>query len=50
MRLFHISEEKDIERFEPRIPDRNDMDKTVGLVWAIDEERLCCKRPIYGIV
>lgn len=40
MRLFHISEEKNIRIFEPRIPDRDDLDKTVGLVWAIDEERL----------
>ena len=40
MRLFHISEEENIEIFHPRIPDRNDLDKTVGLVWAIDEQRL----------
>lgn len=40
MRLFHISEEENIQIFEPRIPDRDDLDKTVGLVWAIDEERL----------
>lgn len=40
MRLFHISEEDDIQIFEPRIPDRADLDKTTGLVWAIDEERL----------
>ncbi len=40
MRLFHVSEESDIAIFEPRIPDRNDLDKTVGLVWAIDEFRL----------
>ncbi len=40
MRLFHVSEESDIEVFNPRIPDRADMDKSVGLVWAIDEERL----------
>lgn len=40
MRLFHVSEESNIEIFNPRIPDREDMDKTVGLVWAIDEERL----------
>lgn len=40
MRLFHVSEESDIQKFEPRIPSRNDLDKTVGLVWAIDEKRL----------
>lgn len=40
MRLFHVSEEDSIEIFYPRTPNRNDLDKTVGLVWAIDEERL----------
>ena len=40
MRLFHVSEQPDIDVFHPRIPDRDDMDKNVGLVWAIDEKRL----------
>ena len=40
MRLFHVSEEANIEVFYPRTPKRNDLDKNVGLVWAIDEERL----------
>lgn len=40
MRLFHVSEEAGICSFEPRKPDRNDLDKTVGLVWAIDENRM----------
>lgn len=40
MRLFHVSEEDNIEVFEPRIPIRDDMDKSIGLVWAIDEKRL----------
>lgn len=40
MRLFHVSEESDIEVFHPRIPDRDDLDKSIGLVWAIDEKRL----------
>ena len=40
MRLFHVSEEPDIHFFEPRIPSRSDLDKNVGLVWAIDEARL----------
>ena len=40
MRLFHVSEEENIRVFEPRIPVRNDFDKSVGLVWAIDEKRL----------
>ena len=40
MRLFHVSEQPDIIEFEPRIPDRNDLDKNVGLVWAIDDFHL----------
>lgn len=40
MRLFHVSEEANIFKFESRIPDRDDLDKNVGLVWAIDEARL----------
>jgi len=37
MRLFHISEEPDITQFVPRVPDREDFDKTQGLVWALSE-------------
>ena len=40
MRLFHISEEANIETFVPRIPTRQDMDQTVGLVWALTEPAL----------
>lgn len=40
MKLFHVSEESDIDIFKPRIPDRDDLDKNIGLVWAIDECRL----------
>lgn len=40
MRLFHVSEQPDIIEFEPRIPDRNDLDKSIGLVWAIDDFHL----------
>lgn len=40
MRLFHVSEESDISEFSPRIPYRNDLDKSVGLAWAVDEKRL----------
>ena len=40
MRLFHVSEEPDIKVFVPRCPTREDLDKSVGLVWAIDEMRL----------
>jgi len=40
MRLFHVSEESDIQVFEPRLPTRSDLDRDVGLVWAIDEARL----------
>ncbi|MEG1257315.1 DUF6886 family protein [Clostridium sp.] len=37
MRLFHVSEEKDIEIFHPRQPSRTDLNRNVGLVWAINE-------------
>jgi len=40
MRLFHVSEEDNIEVFIPRIPTREDMDKSKGLVWALTEELL----------
>jgi len=40
MRLFHVSEESNIAIFNPRIPERDDLDKNVGLVWAIDEKHL----------
>ena len=40
MRLFHVSEEANIEVFIPRIPLREDMDKSKGLVWALTEEHL----------
>lgn len=40
MRLFHVSEESNIELFEPRIPTRADLDPTKGLVWAINEKCL----------
>lgn len=40
MKLFHVSEESNIALFEPRIPDRDDLNKAIGLVWAIDEDRL----------
>jgi len=40
MRLFHVSEEANIERFAPRIPTRNDLDKETGLVWALNERCL----------
>lgn len=40
MRLFHVSEESDIEEFIPRIPYRNDMDKSKGLVWSLTEASL----------
>lgn len=40
MRLFHVSEESDILEFSPRIPDRNDLDKNSGFVWAISEKCL----------
>ncbi|EFM09687.1 conserved hypothetical protein [Paenibacillus curdlanolyticus YK9] len=40
MKLFHVSEESDITRFEPRLPTRTDLDPDKGLVWAINERCL----------
>ena len=40
MRLYHVSENPDITVFHPRLPSRRDLDPTVGLVWAIDEDHL----------
>jgi len=40
MRLFHVSEESNIKKFIPRTPSRDDLDKTKGLVWAINERCL----------
>jgi hypothetical protein len=40
MRLFHVSEEGGIAVFHPRIPVRDDIDKTRGLVWSINERCL----------
>lgn len=40
MRLFHVSEEPEIQLFEPREHSRTDIDKELKLVWAIDELRL----------
>jgi hypothetical protein len=40
MKLFHVSEEQNIELFVPRIPYRKDMDKSKGLVWALTELQL----------
>lgn len=40
MRLFHVSEEPGIQVFHPRPPTRPDLDPGVGLVWAIDWQRL----------
>ena len=40
MRLFHVSEEPNIDIFIPRVPYRQDMDKSKGLVWALTGEHL----------
>ncbi|MFD2628514.1 DUF6886 family protein [Oceanobacillus kapialis] len=40
MKLFHVSEEKGISIFRPRVPERIDLDKRRPLVWAISEEML----------
>ena len=56
MRLFHVSEETNIELFIPRIPLREDMNKSKGLVWALTEGQLVqfltpreCPRVTYRI-
>ena len=40
MKLVHVSKEPNIEIFVPRIPNRDDMDKSKGLVWALTEHQL----------
>ena len=40
MRLFHVSEDGNIERFVPRPPTRTDLDPNIGLVWALCERTL----------
>ena len=40
MRLYHVSEESNITVFHPRNPTRDDLDQSVGLVWAINEDCL----------
>jgi len=40
MRLFHVSEEADIDTFIPRIPYRKDMDKSKGIIWSLTEPAL----------
>lgn len=40
MLLYHVSEEPDIQIFEPRLPSRKDLDPDVGLVWALCERTL----------
>ncbi len=40
MRLFHVSEEPEIQVFEPRLPSRQDLDPHRGLVWALEESCL----------
>ena len=37
MRLFHVSEEPGIEKFIPRVPYRQDVDQSKGLVWSLEE-------------
>lgn len=56
MRLFHVSEESDIEVFIPRVPDQSVLKVNYGLVWAIDEKCLAnyltprnCPRVTYHI-
>jgi Family of unknown function (DUF6886) len=40
VRLFHVSEEKGIARFEPHEPPSMDAGVTGKVVWAIDEDHL----------
>jgi len=40
MKLYHVSEEPNIDKFIPRIPYREDMDKSKGLVWSLTETAL----------
>ncbi|KOY82951.1 hypothetical protein I6G82_11865 [Lysinibacillus macroides] len=40
MRLFHVSEDPTIQIFYPRLPARQDLDITKGLVWGINERCL----------
>lgn len=40
IRLFHVSEESNIESFVPRIPTRMDLDPSKKLVWSINEKCL----------
>ena len=56
MKLFHVSEESNIDKFVPRIPKRNDLEKSKGLVWALNERCLSnfltprdCPRVTYHI-
>ena len=37
MRLFHISDNDNIEVFQPRLPRRDDLEKDIAMVWAVDE-------------
>jgi len=40
MKLYHVSEEPNITIFHPRLPTRNDLDQSIGLVWTINEQCL----------
>ena len=40
MRLFHVSDVPNIERFDPR-PSPNNLCVTTNAVWAVDEGHLC---------
>ena len=40
MRLFHVSEDSNIEVFHPRLPRREELDPNVGLVWSLTEPAL----------
>ncbi|MCL2546617.1 MAG: hypothetical protein FWE06_05405 [Oscillospiraceae bacterium] len=40
MRLFHVSEDPNVEIFHPRLPRREELDPHIGLVWSLTEPAL----------
>ncbi|MCL2501070.1 MAG: hypothetical protein FWE90_12165 [Defluviitaleaceae bacterium] len=40
MRLFHVSEDPNVEIFHPRLPRRAELNPNVGLVWSLTEPAL----------
>jgi len=40
MRLFHVSEDPNVDVFHPRLPRRAELDPNIGLVWSLTEPAL----------